>query len=108
ATEPPAHWLGQWRVDFGQKTDSTWAALVTNVATLYTFVMPLKDLSQGENFERLFRLRLGFALVDAPSLVRWKDAPVVFASGNPRRVVGSMNDMRRHLAWRTETVAGPM
>ncbi len=108
ASEPSAHWLGQWRVDFTQKADRTWVALVTNVATLYTFVLPLKDLGQHDNFEKLFRLRLGFALTDAPSLARWKDAPLVFAHGNPRVVIGSMNDMRKHLAWRTETEIGPM
>ena len=109
ATEPPAHWLGQWRLDFGQKPDRTRVALVTNMVTLYTFVFPVNELGKRDNFERLFRLRLGFALVDAPSLVPWKDAPIVFAVGNPRRVVGSMNNMRMDLAWRTETPEfGPM
>lgn len=108
ANEPPAHWLAQWRVDFGQKPDRTWHALATNVATLYTFLFPLKDL-KPDNFERLFRLRLGFALTDAPSLGKWKNAPIVYTTGNPRMAVGSMNDMRKHLAWRTETpVSGPM
>lgn len=108
ASEPSAHWLGQWRLDFGQKPDRTWVALVTNTATLYTFVFPVKELGKRENFGKLFRLRLGFALVDAPSLASWKDAPIVFATGNPRMVIGSMNDMRRHLAWRTEPSVGPM
>lgn len=108
ASEPPIHWLGQWRVDFGQKPDRTWVALVTNVATLYTFVFPVKELGKRDNFEKLFRLRLGFALVDAPALARWKEAPIIFAAGNPRMAIGSMNDMRRHLAWRTDTVVGPM
>ena len=108
ASEPSAHWLGQWRVDFAQKADRTWVALVTNVATLYTFVLPLKDLGKHDNFEKLFRLRLVFALTDAPSLALWKDAPLVFAHGNPRVTVGSMNEMRKHLAWRTETEVGPM
>jgi hypothetical protein len=108
ATEPPAHWLGQWRVDFAQKANRTWVALVTNAATLYTFVLPLKEL-KPDSFEKLFRLRLGFALTDAPALVKWKDAPLVFAHGNPRMAIGSMNDMRKHLTWRTETPDwGPM
>ncbi len=108
ATEPPAHWLGQWRMDFGQKPDRTRWALVTNVATLYTFVFPVKELGKRDNFEKLFRVRLGFAIVDAPALAPWKDAPIIFAAGNPRMAIGSMNDMRRHLAWRTETSVGPM
>ncbi len=108
ASEPPAHWLGQWRVDFGQKADRSWVALVTNVVTLYTFVLPLKDLVRHDNFERLFRLRLGFALTDAPALASWKNAQLVFATGNRRMAVGSMNDMRSQLAWRTQTEVGPM
>lgn len=108
ATEPPAHWLGQWRMDFGQKPDRTRWALVTNVVTLYTFVFPLKELGGRGNFEKLFRLRLSFAIVDAPLLAPWKDAPIIFAAGNPRMAVGSMNNMRQHLAWRTKTSVGPM
>lgn len=108
ANEPPAHWLAQWRVDFGQKPDRTWQVLATNVATLFTFLFPLKEL-KPDGFEKLFRLRLGFALTDAPGLSKWKDAPVVYATGNPRMAVGSMNDMRKHMAWRTETPDwGPM
>jgi hypothetical protein len=53
-------------------------------------------------------MRLGFALTDAPALAMWKNAPLLFATGNPRMAVGSMNDMRKHLAWRTETEIGPM
>lgn len=99
ASESPAHWLGQWRVDFAQKADRSWVALVTNVATLFTFVFPLKDLGKHDNFEKLFRLRLGFALTDAPSLAQWKNAPLVFAHGNPSVAVGSMNLMKRELPW---------
>jgi len=98
ANEPPAHWLAQWRVDFGQKPDHSWRVLVTNVATLFTFVFPLKDL-KPPGFEKLFRLRFGFALTDALALTRWKDAPIAYTVGNPRMAVGAMNDMRKHLAW---------
>jgi hypothetical protein len=109
ASDPPAHWLGQWRIDLGHKPDRTWVALVTNTATLFTFVFPLAELAGGRNLEKLFRLRLGFALTDASALEPWKQAPLVFAHGNPRTATGSMNDMRRHLAWRTETPDwGPM
>jgi hypothetical protein len=102
ANDPPAYWLAQWRVDFGQKPDRTWHVLATNVATLYTLLIPLKDL-KPDKFEQLFRLRLGFALTDAPALSKWKEAPIVYTVGNPRAVVGSMNDMRKHLAWSEHT-----
>ena len=98
ANQRPAHWLAQWRVDFAQKSDRTWVALVTNVATLYTFVFGLNELEGSSRFEELFRLRLGFALLDVLALAHWKDAPIVFAVGNPRSAIGAMNDMRRNLA----------
>lgn len=101
ASEPPAHWLGQWRVDFAQKADRSWVALVTNVATLFTLVFPLKEL-HPDSFEKLFRLRMDYALLDAPSLAKWKVAPLVFAHGNPRVAVGSMNGMKRELPWNTD------
>ena len=106
AHEPAGHWLSQWRIEFGRKADRTQVALVTNVATLYTFVFPLKELKSGRNFENLFRLRLGFALHDAPSLAEWRKAPIIFVAGNPRQVVGSMNDMRHQLASVPETMVG--
>jgi len=71
------------------------------VATLFTFVFPVKEL-KPDSFEKLFRLRLGFALTDAPKLARWKDAPLVFAHGNPRGAVGSMSGMKRELPWNTD------
>lgn len=99
--ESPAHWLARWRMDFAQSADRTWLALVTNVATLYTFVFPLKKLTPA-GFEELFRLRLGFALTDAPALAAWRTAPLVFAAGNPRAAVGSMNRMIMELRWNTD------
>lgn len=108
ASDPPVHWLGQWRVDFGEKPDRTSVALVTNTTTLYTFVFPGKELGKDHNFEKLFRLRLGFSLVDAPALEGRKSASISFTAGNPRGVVGSMNNMRQHMVWRAETAVGPM
>lgn len=105
ACEPPRHWLGQWRVDFGEKPDRTSVALVTNTTTLYTFVFPGKDLGNKGAFNRLLRLRLEFSLVDAPSLASWKAAPIIFAAGNPRTAVSSMNNMRQHLLWRGKSKA---
>ncbi len=108
ASEPPVHWLGQWRVDFAEKPDRTSVALMTNTTTLYTFVFPGKELGRDDNFEKLFRLRLGFSLVDAPALNDWRSAPILFAAGNPRVAVGSMNNMRQHMVWRAETELGPI
>jgi hypothetical protein len=82
-------------------------ALLTNIATLYTFVFPLRELDRGRNFENVFRMRLSFALHDAPALAPWVQASVVFAAGNPRQTVGAMNDMRHQLAWKPLTTDVP-
>jgi hypothetical protein len=107
ASGSPIHWLGQWRVDFGRKPDRTLVALVTNTTTLYTFVFPERDLGRNHNFEDLFLLRLGFLLVDTPSLASWKAAPIAFVAGNPSMAVGAMNNMRQLMIWRGEAAAGP-
>ena len=107
AREQAAHWVAQWRLEFGRKADRTEVALLTNIATLYTFVFPFRELDRGRNFENLFRMRLSFALHDAPAFARWGQAPIIFAAGNPRQVVGSMNDMRHQLAWKPLTIDVP-
>ena len=43
-----------------------------------------------------------WALTDAPALAKGKDAPLVFAHGNPRVTVDSMNGMKRELPWNTD------
>src|SRR5207245_4957554 len=69
-----------------------------NTTTLFTFLINRVDADTAETFVRAFRMRLGFALVDAADLLPWRQAPLVFTKGNPRSVVGAMNDMKRLLA----------
>lgn len=108
ASEPPVNWLGQWRIDFGNKSGRTSVALVTNTTTLYTFIFPEKDLGEDDNFEKLFRLRIGFSIVEVPALAGWKAAPISFVTGNPRMAIGAMNNLRQHMVWRAETAGGQM
>ena len=42
------------------------------------------------------------ALKDASALAPWKDAPMVYAAGNPRVAVGSMDGMRMELPLNTD------
>ena len=102
ASVPPLHWLAQWRVDFGRRADRTTVALVTNTTTLFTFVIPSKELARGQNFEQAFRLRLADAVAPLSHFRAFLETPLVFASGNPRMVVSSMNNMRHLLTWRLE------
>ena len=102
ASVPPIHWLAQWRVEFGRRADCTTVVLVTNTTTLFTFVIPSKELARGQNFEQVFRFRLADAVAPATHLTAWLETPLVFVSGNPRMVVSSMNNIRQLLTWRSE------
>ena len=93
------HWLWTWRVDFLKRAGSP-VFLVTNKETLYTWVFPKPEVPNRQAFERLFRIRLGSALTDYPNQERWVSAPIDYVSGNPRRLIGVMNNMADHLVWR--------
>ena len=93
------HWLQTWRVDFLKRAGSP-VLLVTNEETLYTWVFPKPEVPNRQAFERLFRIRLGSALTDYPNQERWVSAPIDYVSGNPRRLIGVMNNMADHLVWR--------
>ena len=73
--------------------------MVTNLATLYTFLLPQESSRSFESLVQAFRLRLGFALLVATPPLDWTPSEVVPVSGNPRAVVGSMNNMAQLLAW---------
>ena len=93
------HWLQTWRVDFLKRAGSP-VFLVTNEETLYTWVFPKPEFPNRQAFERLFRVRLDSALADYPNQERWVSAPIDYVSGNPRRLIGVMNNMADHLVWR--------
>ena len=93
------HWLQTWRVDFLKRAGSP-VFLVTNEETLYTWVFPKPEVPNRQAFERLFRVRLDSALADYPNRDPWVSAPIDYVSGNPRRLIGVMNNMADHLVWR--------
>lgn len=94
AGEPPAHWLTLWRLDLAPSAFEPRWLLATNVATLYSFLLPLDEAKTPDAFEALFRLRLGFALVDANELLAWRNAPINFGFRQLRSATGSMNEMK--------------
>ena len=93
------HFLTQWRVDPADDGDGGRWFMVTNLATLFTFLLPRPPSSRLDSFVRDFRIRLGFALLAASPPLEWAPSEVVAVSGNPRAVVGSMNNMAQLLAW---------
>ena len=73
--------------------------MVTNLATLFTFLLPRQPSSRIGSFVRDFRIRLGFALLAASPPLECAPSGVVPVRGNPRAVVGSMNNMAQLLVW---------
>lgn len=99
-TEPePRLFLRQWRVDPADDGDGGRWFIVTNLPTLFTFLLPRKASSRFDSLVQDFRMRLGFALLAASPPLNWTPSEIVPVAGNPRSVVGSMNNMAQLLAW---------
>ena len=98
STAPP-HFLVQWRTDLARDTEGGHWWLVTNLTTLYTFLLPRKPSDRIPSLEKTFLLRLRFALLEATPPLEWQPTELIPVTGNPRAVVGSMNDMRQLVAW---------
>jgi hypothetical protein len=65
--------------------------------TLYPWIFPKPEVPDRQAFERLFRMRLGLALTDSPSLEPWVRAPIDDVSGDPRWPIAVMNNMADHV-----------
>ncbi len=97
ASDDPPHFAAQWRVELCKDWAGRNRFLVTNLATLFTFLIPRAPDQVRARLEQEFRTRLGFALLRGEPLVEWKPAPIVYVRANPRKIIGSMNDMIYHL-----------
>ena len=95
----PSHFLVQWRADLADDAEGGHWWLLTNLPTLYTFLIPRKPSDRIPSLQKAFLLRLRFALLEAAPPLEWQPTGVVPVTGNPRAVVGSMNDMRQQVAW---------
>lgn len=99
-TEPaPRLFLSQWRVDPADDGDGGRWFMVTNLPTLFTFLLPRQPPGRFESLVQDLRMRLGFALLAASPPLEWTPSEIVPVRGNPRSVVGSMNNMAQLLAW---------
>ena len=86
-------------VDLADDADGGRWFMVTNIATLYTFLLPRPPRCSFAQFLESFRLRLRFALLAASPPLEWNPSEVIVVRGNPRAIVGSMNNMAQLLAW---------
>ena len=99
-TQPaPDLFLAQWRVELADDGDGGRWFVVTNLPTLFTFLLPRQPASGFDSMIRDFRLRLGFSLLAASPTLEWTPSEIVPVRGNPSAVVGSMNNMVQLLSW---------
>lgn len=92
-SDDPPHFAAQWRVELCKDWAGQNLFVVTNLVTLFTFLIPRAPKQTRLDLERNFRTRLGFALLAGEPLLEWKPDRIIFARGNPRKVIGTMNDM---------------
>jgi hypothetical protein len=95
---PEAYWHENWRLDDLENAPCGYGAMITNTETLFTILVPDPQCDSFDQLLEHFRMRLQFTLIDAGSPVQLDDGPPCIISGNPRRVIGTMNDMKFALA----------
>ena len=98
-------WLDGWRLDRTDDVHPGTRAVISNLVTLYTFVIPI-DVEPGiDAILDYFRMRLGFTLasmrpgLELPFCSPDDRTPVKFVTGNPRKVIGCMNQVMMSLSF---------
>jgi hypothetical protein len=94
---PPREWHEAWRLELLEEVPFNYGALITNITTLFSFLIPLSECNTITRLIDCFRMRLQFSLIAANSSIQVDPAPPVFTPGNPRPVIGTMNDMIKQL-----------
>ena len=92
-TDSATHFLAQWRVESAEDHCRQAFYMVTNCATLYTFLLPRAPAMRWPDLVAAFRIRLRFALLAASPPAEINICGIIPVKGNPRKVVGSMNEM---------------
>lgn len=92
-TDSPGHFLAQWRVETAEDHCREQFYIVTNCATLFTFLLPRTRAMRWLDLATAFRTRLRFALLAASPPAEIAISEIIPVKGNLRKVVGSMNEM---------------
>jgi hypothetical protein len=103
ASPHPGNFLQQWRIELVDDRMGRKAILITNLATLFTFLIPQEPGCSLPLVLDTFLMRLGFSLLASNPPIEWKPSQIVPARGNPRAVIGSMNDMISMLTFRRDS-----
>jgi hypothetical protein len=92
-TDTPSHFLTQWRVESAEDHRPEKFYMVTNCATLFTFLLPRTRDTRWPDLVTAFRTRLRFALLATSPPAEIAVSEIIAVKGNPRKVIGSMNEM---------------
>ncbi|MGK0186021.1 MAG: hypothetical protein ACI9R3_001804 [Verrucomicrobiales bacterium] len=101
-------WLEGWRLDRTDDVHPQTRAVISNLVTLYTFVIPIDVEPDVEAILNHFRMRLGFSLASMCPALELPfcspgspddQSPVQFVTGNPRKVIGCMNQVMISLSY---------
>jgi hypothetical protein len=92
AASQPGCFLCQWRIEAARGHPGDYW-LVTNLPTLFSFLLPRTRADRLPAVLAAFNTRLNFALLGGDPPFQWRPKEIVLVRGNPRAVIGSMNDM---------------
>lgn len=93
-TSQTADWHEEWRLDVLDPPLCGQGAIFTNLSTFFSFLVPSEECGSFEKAFRYFQTRLQFTLIDAKASLNVDAGPPVIVSGNPRSVIGTVNDMK--------------
>lgn len=93
-TTETGNWNEEWRLDVLDPPLCGQGAIFTNLSTFFSFLVPCEECGSFEQVYRYFLTRIQFTLIDAKSNLTVNVAPPIIVSGNPRSVIGTVNDMK--------------
>lgn len=92
--EETAAWHEEWRLDILEPRRCGQGAIFTNYSTLFSFLVPSGECDSFDRIYRYFLTRLQFTLIDAKSSNTVDTGSPLIVAGNPRSVIGTVNDMK--------------
>ena len=106
-TVESASWHEEWRLDVFDSPLCGQGAIFTNHSTFFSFLVPCEECDSFERVYRYFLTRLQFTLIDAKSNLIVDTRPPLLVPGNPRSVIGTVNDMKFALEFEDGALAVP-
>ena len=93
ASDEPAHWLAQWRVELANDGYGHALFLITNAVTVYSFLIPRARRFTFDDLAEQFLMRLRFTLLAAQPPIDWQPGAIRAVRGVSASLIGTMNNM---------------